>query len=52
MPLRLGVAAQLIEHGALRVEDAPVRIVRRVRPAQYIERLIVIAGIGQRAAVG
>ncbi len=49
MPLRFGVAAELVEHRALRVEDAPVRIVRGVRTAEHVERLVVVAGIGQRA---
>ncbi len=50
--LRLGIAAELVEHGALRVEDAPVRIVRGMRAGQHIERLVVVAGLGQGAAVG
>ena len=52
MPLRLGVAAELVEHRALRIEDAPVGIVGRVRAAEHVERLVVVAGLGQRAAIG
>ena len=52
MSLRFGVAAQLVEHRALRVQDAPVGIFGRVRAAEDVERLVVIAGLGQRTAVG
>ena len=52
MALRLGVAAHLVEHRALRVENAPIRIVGRVRAVEHVERLLVVAGLGQRAAIG
>ena len=52
MTLRLRMAAELIEHRALGVEHAPVRIVGRMRPAENLERLIEIASFGQSAAIG
>jgi hypothetical protein len=45
------VAAHLVEHGALSGEDVPVGLVGRMGAAEYFQRLIEIAGLGQRAAV-
>ena len=52
MSLRVGVAAHLVEHRALRVENAPIRIVRRVGAVERLQRLLVLAGLGQRPAIG
>ena len=46
------MAAHLVEHRALHREDAPVRLVGRVRALEHVERLLEVAGIGERAAVG
>ncbi len=46
------MAAELVEHGALHRQDAPVRIVGRVRLRQHVEGLLEIAVVGQRAAPG
>jgi hypothetical protein len=51
MPLRLRVPADLIEHRALRIEDAPIGIVRRVCAVERIERLGILTGFRQRAAI-
>ena len=45
------MAAHLVEHGALGGEDVPVGLVGRMGAAEHFERLIEIAGLGQRAAV-
>ena len=50
--LGFGVAADLIEHGALHRQDAPVGPIRRVRAVEHLERLRVIAVVGERAAIG
>ena len=50
--LRFAVTAHLVHHGALHREDAPVGLVGRMRALQHVERLLEVAGIGQRAAVG
>ncbi|MET3160271.1 hypothetical protein ABIF34_007296 [Bradyrhizobium japonicum] len=49
--LRLFVATELVERRALRRQDAPVRILRRMRAAQNVESLLEIAVVGERAAV-
>ena len=49
--LRLGVLAHLIEHRAFSVEDAPIGIVRRLGAAERDQRLFVLPGLGERAAV-
>ncbi len=36
----------------LRRQNPPIRVVRRVRPFQHFERLLVLADIRQRAAIG
>ena len=41
-----------IEHCPLNIENAPVRIVRRVRAFERHKRLLILAGISQRAPVG
>ena len=46
------MAAHLVEHGALRGQDVPVGLVGRMRAAEHFQRLIEIAGLGQRAAIG
>jgi hypothetical protein len=46
------VAAHLIEHGALHRENPPVRLVGRMGALQHAERLLEIARIGERAAIG
>ncbi len=52
MTLRLGMPAHLIQHRALHVEDAPIRIVGRVRAAERFDRLLVLARLSQGTAVG
>ena len=49
--LRFGVVPHLVEHGALRGEDAPVGLVGRVGAAEHVERLLIIAVFRKRAAV-
>lgn len=49
--LRFLVAAELVEHRALRRQDVPVGILGRMRAAQDIERLLEIAVVGERTAV-
>ena len=44
--------ADLVEHRALHRQDAPVRLVGRVRAAEHFERLLVVAGVGERPAIG
>ena len=46
------MAAHLIEHRALHREDAPVGLVGRMRALQHVERLLEVAGVGERAAIG
>ncbi len=48
---RFLVAAELIERRALRRQDAPVGILRRMRAAEHVEGLLEIAIVGERAAV-
>ena len=50
--LRRGVVAQLVGGDALRGEDAPVRPVRRVGARQHLLRLLEVAVLEQRLAVG
>ena len=50
--LRFGMAAHLVEHGALRRQDVPVGLIRRMCALKHFERLLVIAGFRQRAPVG
>ncbi len=52
MAARFVVPAHLIEHGALRRENAPVRLIRRMSAAEHVERLAEVSGIGERAAIG
>ena len=52
VPLRIGVAAHLIEHRALHRQDAPVGLVLRVGAVEHVERLLVVAVVGERPAVG
>ncbi len=49
MTLRIGVAAHLIEHRALHVENAPIRVIRLVRAIEGGKRLLVLAGEQIRA---
>ena len=49
--LRLLVAAELVERRALRRQDAPVGIFRRMRAAEHVEGLLEIAVVGERAAI-
>ena len=51
MALRFLVPAHLVEHGALRRQDVPVRLIGRVGAVEHFERLLVFAGFGERAAV-
>ena len=51
MPLGVGMAAHLIEHRALHRQDAPIRLVLRVRAVEYFERLLVTAVVSERPAV-
>ena len=44
------MTAETIERGALDRENAPVRIGRRMGPAENIERLLGLAVVGQRPA--
>lgn len=52
MALRLGMAAHLVEDRALHVENAPIRGVRRMCTIKGDQRLLVLARISQRTAVG
>ena len=52
MPLRLSMAAHLVEDRALHIENAPIRGIRRMRAIKGDQGLLVLAHIGQRAAVG
>ena len=52
MLLRFGIAAELIEYRTLRIEDFPIGLIGRMRAAQDLERLVVIAGVSQRAPIG
>ena len=47
MTLRLGMPAHLIKNRALHIEDAPVRIVGRVRAGERFDRLLVLARLSQ-----
>ncbi len=49
---RLRVIAHLVEHRALRVQDSPIRLVGRVRLGEDIQRLVILAEIGEGAAIG
>ena len=51
MSLRFGMAAHLIEHCPLHVENTPIRIVGRVGALERRKRLLILAGIRQRAPV-
>ena len=46
------MVAELVGDGALRRQDAPVRLLRQMRPAEHLGRLLVAAGVGKRLAVG
>ena len=46
------MAAHLVEHGALRGQDVPVGLVRRMRAIQHFQRLIIVSGFRQRAPIG
>ena len=50
--LRVRVASDLIEHGTLCGEDAPVRMLGHVRAAQHVERLLIVADVGERPPIG
>ena len=45
------MAAHLVEYRALRRENVPVGLVRRMGAVEYLQCLIVVAGVGQRPAV-
>ena len=49
---RLVVLAELVEDGRLGREQPPVGLVRRLRPADDVERLLELAAGGERLAVG
>ena len=49
---RFFITAKLVEHCSLRRKDAPVRHVGGVRAGKYLERLIVVADLRERAAIG
>ena len=44
--------SHLVEHSALHGEDAPIGLVGRMRAGEHVERLLVVADIGERAPVG
>ena len=44
--------AELVGDSALRRQDAPIRLFRRMGPAQHVVRLLQAAIIGERAAIG
>jgi hypothetical protein len=46
------MAAELIEHGSLHRQNAPVRIFRRMGAGENVERLLEIAVVGERPAEG
>jgi hypothetical protein len=46
------VAAELVEHGALCRQNPPVRLLRCVGAAEHFERLVEMADIGKRTAIG
>jgi hypothetical protein len=46
------VASHLVEHGTLHRQNAPVRLVGRMRTLEDVERLLEIAGIRERAPIG
>ena len=46
------MAAHLVEHRALRRENVPIGLVRRMGAVEYLQGLIVVSGLGQCAAVG
>jgi len=52
MTLRVGVASHLVEDRALHIEDAPIGCVRRMCVIERDQRLLVLARIGERAAIG
>ena len=49
--LRIGVAAHLVEHRALRGEDAPIGLVGRVGAVEHVQCLLVVSGFGKRAPI-
>ena len=52
MALCISVVAQLIEHGALHIQNPPIRIVGRMCTIERLKRLLVLTGFSQCAAVG
>ena len=52
MPLRVGVAAHLVEHRALDRQDAPVGLVLRMRAVERVQGLLVAAVVRERTAIG
>ena len=49
--LRIGVAAHLVEHRALRGEDAPIGLVGRMGAVEHVQCLLVVSGFGKRAPI-
>ena len=52
MTLCLGMTSHLIEDRTLHVEDAPIRVVGRMRAAERFDRLFVLARFSQRTTIG
>lgn len=51
MLLRLSVAAHLVQHGPLSVENTPIRIVGRVRATERLKCLLILACLRQCAPI-